>query len=281
MCLIVLSNSVGQVEAGHRGVVVQMGKVTGTVKGEGLYFKAPFIQTVTQLSVQTVAYEAEAESASNDLQDVYTTVTLNYKLDPNKVDSIYQSLRKQYQDRIIKPAIQESVKAVTANFNAEELITKRPDVKQKIETALRDRLSEHGILIDTLSITNFRFSDTFTASIEAKVSAAQKALEAENKLKQVEVEAQQAKALAEGQANAAIAIANGNKIAAITNAEGQAQAIKIVADQQAAANEVLNESITEILIRYNLINKLGPDIKVILLPEGQNFILGESVLGAK
>jgi regulator of protease activity HflC (stomatin/prohibitin superfamily) len=277
--LFVLSASVGQVEAGNRGVVLQMGKVTGTVRGEGMYFKLPWIQSVTQLSVQTVAYEAEAESASNDLQDVFTTVTLNYKLQPDKVATIYQTLRKDYEQRIIKPAIQESVKAVTANFNAEELVTKRPEVKQKIESSLTDRLVAHGITIDTLSITNFKFSETFTASIEAKVSAAQKALEAENKLRQVQVEAQQVKAKAEGDAQAAIAMANGNKLANITNAEGQAQAIKIVADQQAAANNVINASITEQLIRYNLVNKLSPSINTIVLPAGQDFILGESILG--
>lgn len=277
---LLLANTVGQVEAGNRGVVLQMGKVTGTVKGEGLYFKMPFVQSITQMSAQTVAYAAESEAASNDLQDVFTTVTLNYRLDPAKVASIYQTLRKDYEERIIKPAVQESVKAVTANFNASDLVTKRPEVKQKIESSLTDRLAKHGILIDTLSITNFRFSETFTVSIEAKVSAAQKAQEAENKLLQVKVEAEQAKALAEGQAQAAIANAEGSRQAAILNAEGQGQAIKIVADQQAAANDVLNASITEQLIRYGLVNKLGPDIKVIILPAGQDFILGQDVLGS-
>lgn len=276
---IVLAGSIGQVDAGSRGVILQMGKVTGTVKGEGFYFKLPFIQSVVQMSVQTIAYEAEADAASNDLQDVYTTVTLNYKLDSSKVADVYQTLRKDYEMRIVKPAIQESVKAVTANFNASDLITKRPDVKAKIESSLRERLAVHGILIDTLSITNFNFSETFNVSIEAKVTAAQKAQEAENKLLQVRVEAEQVKVKAEGEAQAAIAMANGNKLAAITNAEGQAQAIRIVADQQAAANEVLNSSLTDILIRYGLVNKLGEDIKVIVLPAGQDFILGSDVLG--
>lgn len=273
--------SLGQINSGHRGVVLQFGRVTDRTLGEGLYFVKPFLNSVVAMDVQTHAYEAPAEAASKDLQDVNTKVTLNYYLDTKKVNEVYRNLRQDYLERIVKPAVQESVKATTAKFNAEELITERPTVKNQIETALRDRLAQHGIIMETLSITDFKFSEEFTRAIEAKVSAAQKALEAKNKLDQVKVEAEQAAAEAKGKADAAIVNAEGYKQSKILEAEGDAQATLTRAEAQAEANEMVNKTLTDDIIRYALVQKLGDDIKVVVLPSGQEFILGPEVLGGK
>jgi len=134
------------------------------------------------------------------------------------------------------------------------------------------------MIIDTVNITDFQFSSSFTASIEAKVVADQRAKEAENKLKQIEVEARQAKQYAEGQAKALIEQAEGDKQAAITRAQGEAKAILEVATAQAEANNMLNVTITDILNEYNLVNNLSPGINTIILPSGSEFILGPEVL---
>lgn len=279
----ILAGSIGQVSAGHRGVVLSFGAVTQETKGEGLYFVTPLVNTVELMDVQTHAYEAEAGAASQDLQDVHTKVTLNYTLDPAKVNLVYQTLRHEYVERIIKPAVQESVKAIIAKFDAEKLITQRPAVKAAIEAALKDRLALHGILSETISMTDFQFSRSFTDAIEAKQVAVQDALKAENKLRQIEVEARQAKQAAEGQRDADIARAQGQRQSAILKAEGEAQATVLVADAQSKANKVLADSLRNQpeLLKYVLYQKLGDDIKVIILPSGQEFILGSEVLGGK
>lgn len=270
--------SIGQIGAGHRGVVLQFGAVTERTLPEGLYFITPFAQSVEKMNVQTQAFTTPVAAASKDLQDVNTEVTLNYRLNPALVNTIYQSLRREYEPRIVMPSIQESVKAVTAQFDAEELITRRPAVKLAIEDALRGRLGSQGIELITLSITNFQFSETFSASIEAKQVAAQRALEATNRLRQIEVEAQQAKASAEGRKEAAIQEAEGARQAAILRAEGEAQAIQLTAEAQAEANRRLNETLTRQVIEYSLVQQLAPGIQTIVLPSGQEFILGEGVL---
>ncbi len=262
--------SVGQIEAGNVGVVLNLGAVTGEVKRPGPYLITPFTASVEVMDVQTHAYEASASAGSKDLQDVSSTVTLNYALNPERAPEVYQNLRRDYVERVMKPAVQESVKAITALFNAEELITERAKVKAAIQANLTERLATYDILVQTLSITDFKFSPVFAQAVEAKVAAAQRALEAENKLRQIEVEARQAKQTAEGRASAAIAEAN-----------GQAAAILTVAEAQAKANKLVNETLTDAVIRYQLVQKLGPDIKVIVLPAGQNFILGPDVLGGK
>ncbi|MFH2068193.1 MAG: prohibitin family protein [Candidatus Omnitrophota bacterium] len=186
-----LFQAVGAVPAGYRGIVLRFGGVTGRVLNEGIYLVTPLVESVVFANVQTRAYVVSATSASKDLQDVKTEVTLNYALDRTKVAGIYQELRDDYLDRVVFPAIHESVKAATADFEAEELITKRPIVKEQIEKSLGERIAEYGIVMQTLSITEFQFSPEFSSAIEEKVIASQKALKAERDLERIKIEAAQ------------------------------------------------------------------------------------------
>lgn len=183
--------AVGTVGAGQQGVQLRFGAVTGKIYPEGLYFKVPVMHQVVLMSTQIQKYTAPATSSSKDLQVVTTEVTLNYQLDAASVGEIYRTLRRAYETRIVQPYIQEAVKSVTAEYNAEELITQRPAVKAKLQDLVSERLAPLGLHVVQLSITDFQFSGGFQASIEAKVTAVQQALEAENALRRVEFEAQQ------------------------------------------------------------------------------------------
>lgn len=200
--MFILMPAVGQVSAGYRGVVLSFGAVTGQILGEGLYLVVPVANTVVGMDVQTHAYAAQASAASYDLQAVKTEVTLNYHLDPSRVAGVYQNLRQDYTARIIAPAVQESVKANTAKYPAEKLITHRELVKAGIEESLRERLAVHGIVVVATNITDFAFSKEFDLAIEAKVEAEQRALKAERDLVRIRTEAEQriAQAMAEAEA---------------------------------------------------------------------------------
>ena len=198
--LIVVAGSTGIVGAGQRGVLLRFGAVTGAIKGEGLYFKIPFAEQVVLMSTQIQKYTAAVGSSSKDLQVVTTAVTLNYQLNASSVGETYRNMRQDYENRVIQPYIQEAVKSTTANFDAEQLITRRPQVKDELQTLLAERLAPLGIRVIQLSITDFQFSSTFQDSIEAKVKAVQQALEAENALKRVQFEAQQAITRAQAEA---------------------------------------------------------------------------------
>jgi regulator of protease activity HflC (stomatin/prohibitin superfamily) len=140
---------------------------------------------------------------------VSTEVTVNYHPSPESVNTLYKEVGLDYQNRIIAPAVEEVVKQVTANYNAEELITKRPLVKSDIETEITIRLNVYNIETQVISITDFQFSSLFSQAIESKVEAEQKAQKAENDLVRIQVEAQQREALAQGVAAANIAEAEG------------------------------------------------------------------------
>jgi prohibitin 2 len=218
--VIVLSQSTVVVQAGHRGVVVYLGAVENKVLGEGVHFIIPFAEQVIQLEVRTLKFQADASAASNDLQEVATVIALNYHIDPSKANIIYQQLGADYTNRIIAPTIQESVKASVAKFNAEELITKRETAKAVIAQAIRNTLSARNILVETVFITDFKFSEAFASQIEQKVVAFQKFLTEQNNLRAVQVVANQTVVQAQAQARSNVA-----------RAEGESQAIKIITEQ--------------------------------------------------
>lgn len=199
---IALVNAFGQVPAGMRGVVTSFGAPTGEVKGEGLYAVVPLAQGVELMDVQTHAHKAPARAASRDLQEVSTEITLNFSLDPMRVVQVYRTLRRDYEQRIIEPSVQEAVKAATAQFDAERLIVEREQVRADIERILRERLLVHGILLDQMSITNFEFGQAFTEAIEGKVTATQNALKAQNEVVSAKAHADAAIAEARGKAEA-------------------------------------------------------------------------------
>ena len=216
---VVASQSAQIVESGHRGVLLHWNAIDVSVPPleEGLHFVVPFQDTIVNMEVRTLKFVTATSAASKDLQTVSTEVTVNYRPAPNSVNTLYKEVGLDYENRIIQPAVEEVVKQVTANYNAEELITKRPQVKADIEEEITIRLHVFNIDTDVISITDFQFSPLFSQAIESKVEAEQKAQKAENDLIRIEVEARQLEAQAEG-----LAAAN------IAEAYGEAAAIKII-----------------------------------------------------
>lgn len=199
--LAVLLSSFTVISVGNRGVKTRLGIVVD-VLDPGLHFKMPFIESVEVFNVQTLKEQTDALAASSDLQTVKTTIAVNYNVASDKVSDLYTRIGTSFQGVVIDPAIQEAVKAVTANYTAEELITKRPEVTDDIQTALVAKLALNDIQVTGVSIVNFDFSQNFNDAIEAKVTAEQNALAAKNKLDQVKYEAEQRVAEAQGEADA-------------------------------------------------------------------------------
>jgi regulator of protease activity HflC (stomatin/prohibitin superfamily) len=232
------------VPAGYKGVLLTWGAPSGEFD-PGLHFKLPVAQSVAIVSLQVLKAENQESAASSDLQDVSTTVALNYQVDPNYVAYIYTNFRDTNgaQSGVIAPAVQESVKAVTAKFTASDLIDKREDVRVGIQTLLSEKLNQFHILVTAVSITNFEFSPSFTAAIEAKVTQQQKALEAQNKLLQIQYEAQQQVIQAQAARNATIVTAEGAARARVIAAQAEANATIAVAQATAEQVKLINDQL--------------------------------------
>jgi prohibitin 2 len=200
----VLLNPVSIVQSGTRGVLTTFGKVDPVPLDEGIHFVMPMISRVHMIDVRLQKSEGKGVAASRDLQQVQIAAALNWRLDPALVADIFQKIGNEdaVASRVIEPAAQEATKAVSAQYTAEELVTKRIEVSQKIRDALEQRLRRHGVIVDNLAAVNYDFSQVFDKAIEAKVEAEQKKLTAERDLERIKVEAEQALAKARGEAEA-------------------------------------------------------------------------------
>ncbi len=212
LILIVAFSSFTVVSAGQTGVVVTLGAVSDDVLSEGLHLKIPFVQNIVQINNRTQKIETEGGASSKDLQVISYVVAVNYRVENKSSASLYKNVGTSYESVIITPAIQESIKAVTAQYTAEELITERQNVGIKIKEALSEKIAAYGISVEIFNIINFDFSEEFNAAVEAKQTAQQNALKAEQDLSRIEIEAKQK----------------------ITQAEAEAESIKLI--QQALAS---------------------------------------------
>jgi regulator of protease activity HflC (stomatin/prohibitin superfamily) len=206
VCIIILFiaifGSVYTIPAGYRGVLLTFGKPNMVAQGEGLHFKLPLVQQIIKMQVQTQKYDAKLTAASSDLQDVFTQIVINYHISPESAPEIYRDIGLDYSDKIIYPLEQEANKASTAKFIATDLINKREEVRSQMEALLREKLAPRGIVVESISIVDFKFSPTFSAAIENKVTQEQNALAEKNKLQAVQFQAQQRVAQAQGEADA-------------------------------------------------------------------------------
>jgi len=188
--------------AGERGVILNFGAVQPSVYDEGLHLRVPIMQRIIKIDVKVHKSQTDAESVSKDLQDTRSTIAVNYHILPEKANWIYQNIGTEYKERIIDPAVQEVVKAITAKFTAVELITQREKVRSEIKDLLRQRLVTYNIVVDDFSIVNFSFSQQFTQAIESKQTAEQLALKAQRDLERIKIEAEQKVASAKAEAEA-------------------------------------------------------------------------------
>lgn len=237
VAVIVLSDAFVVVDAGHTGVVMTLGKVSESVLSEGLHVKAPFVQNVYVMSNKIQMLQVDAAAVSKDLQSVSSSVAVNYRIGSNASAKVYQNIGVDYQNVVLLPAIQESMKSVSASYTAEELITLRAQVGEEIKGTLESKVSEYGIVIEKFNIVNFDFSAEFNAAIEAKQVA-------EQNLIKVQTEQQQAIVIAEAEAKKKL-----------ITAEAEAEATLKKAEAQAEANRLIAQSLTEQVLEAQKIEK--------------------------
>lgn len=199
-----LASTIVIVPAGYMGVLMRFGAVRGEYVS-GIHLIAPYINSVELMEIRTQKESSEATAASRDLQIVTTSLALNFHVDPSRVAKLYQNVGTDYKARIIDPAVQESIKMVTAKFTAEELIKNRAAVKAEVESDITKRLEAYDLVVEPagLSITNFNFSNEFNTAIEAKQVAQQEAEQQKYVLQKAELERQTAVTRARGISEAA------------------------------------------------------------------------------
>lgn len=243
---LVIINPFYEVNAGYTGVLLRFGAVKSAALSPGLHFATPISETIVQVSNQPQTVTSNETASTHDLQNVTSSVAVTFQIDPNGVGAFYNKFRtfSALYNRVIVPSVSNDVKAVTAQYNAEELITRRDTVDSEIQNLITSSLKPYNITVDAINVTNFAFSEAYSTAIENKQVAQQQALQANYVLQQVQINAQQQVVKAKASADAAVETAN-----------GEAKSLLITATAQAKANDLVAQSLTPVLLQQKAISQ--------------------------
>lgn len=200
LLLLLILGSIGTVPTGNVGIKVRFGAVQNDVLAEGLHFKIPLVESVKKMDCRTKRADVNGEGASKDLQTITSYIAMNYKVEQEKASNLYKTIGENYEEVVIRPAMQDAMKATLAQYTAEELITKRTEVAYNLQETLEAKLKGRGIIVENASIVNLTFSEAYDQAIEAKQVAEQEAKKAQQELEKAKIEAE--KKIVEAQAEA-------------------------------------------------------------------------------
>jgi regulator of protease activity HflC (stomatin/prohibitin superfamily) len=246
LILLAIINPFVQVSSGYVGVLSNFGSVQPNPLYPGLHVAIPFYQTISSVSVQPQTVSSDESASTHDLQLVNTSIAVTFHVNPDSAPLFFQNFRDfdTLGSRIIAPAVSNDVKAVTANYDAEELVTKRDIVAEQIKAQIISSLAPYHLTVEAVNVANFAFSDAYTQAIEQKQVAQQQALQAQYTLQQTQITAQQQVVQAKAQADAAVA-----------TAQGQAEALLLTAQAQAKANGLIADSLTPTLLQQKALDR--------------------------
>lgn len=195
--LIIIKGLFFTIPTGYVGIKTRFGKAQEGVIGEGLNFKLPFVENIIKIDCRTKKIEVMSEASTKDLQTVTTSIAVNYNVNKETANKLYREIGIEYENIIITPAILESIKSSMAKYTAEELITKRGEVSNQIQTTLIDKISDRGFLVTEFNITNLDFSPEYDQAIEAKAVKQQEVVTAQAELERQQIQNEQEISIAE------------------------------------------------------------------------------------
>ncbi len=232
------------VRAGYVGVVYQFGNIVGQTEA-GLVTTWPW-QNVQEANVQVQrAQFSDLEAFSAETQDVFIVATINYRVDPVSIQDLYRGVGPNYFEKLIPTRVNQLFKDETVKYRAVSIAPNREKIRRSVRERLATELAKYSIQVEDLLVDNIKFSPEFTQAIEDKQIATQQAQAAQNRVREAKFKAQQV----------------------IEQAQGEARAFRIK-----------NRTLTPLVVQQNAIDKLNPNIEVLILPSGSNFLLPAGLL---
>ena len=200
ICFIILCNPFVMVGPGERGIKITLGHVQPESFGEGLHTICPFVQKFRTMDVKTQRNTKTTAVYTKDIQQARITYVLNYNVQPDSVNKLFQQVGLDYESKILIPVVEGTIKDIIGKWNAQDLIANRERATGDILVKLQATLKDNYIDITDFQMTEINYSEVFERAIESKVTAEQEALKAKNKTVQVQEEAKQKVIAAEAEA---------------------------------------------------------------------------------
>lgn len=248
----VLNSSLYTVDGGQRAVLFDRfrGVIDDTV-GEGTHFLVPWLQKPFIFDIRTRPHTFSSVSGTKDLQMVHLTLRVLSRPEVSRLPDIFKTLGLEYDEKVLPSIGNEVMKAVVAQFNADQLLTERPQVSALVRESLIRRAKDFNIVLDDVAITHLSYGAEFSKAVEQKQVAQQEA----ERSKFVVMKAEQ------------------ERRAAIIRAEGESESAKLISDATAAAGMGLIE-LRRIEASREVASTLAKTPNVAYLPKQGNMLLG-------
>lgn len=285
LVLSMLNASLVFIEPQDTGVVISLFSRDGYREQpmrSGLHFIVPLAERVEHYPIFWQNYTMSNEplegdkvgddsiaARTSDGQLVYLDCSVIYRIDANEVVRLHIDLQDRYVEDFIRPVLRGIVRTEVSQFTADEVnSSQRKNLELNLDELLREALGEKGMVLDRFLLRNVAFSPEYTNAIEAKQVAEQERV-------QREYEAEQIRQLAQGQSDKFRIEAEGRASALVLEGQAEADVIRLKADAQAEALRLINEILSQNrdLITYQYVDKLGPGVQVMLVPNDNPYLL--------
>jgi len=202
---------------------------------------------------------------TKDGQMVYVDATVIYSINPAHAVSLYKTWRNGYEEGLVRPQSRGVIRDVSSQFGVEEIVSsRRAEMEKLITDQLATIFEENDLILQDFVLRNIRFSDEYAQAVEQKQIAEQQAQQAKFVVEQKKQEAEQARQTAQGTADAMVISAKGQADSRLIQAEAEAKALQMIAD-------VIKSNPN--LLQYEYIQKLSPNVQMMLVPSNAPFIL--------
>lgn len=272
VAIILAFSMIKTVPTGYTGILTTFGKVEPNTVSAGVHVIAPW-QKIVKLDNRTQKVSVETDTFSKDIQQVKVSLAVNFCIDQATAQELYKTVGVNYYESVVLPRILENVKAVVAEYSAENLVAKRGELSDEILTRLTDDAAAYGINIISISVEDIDFTDEFTDAVERKQVASQNKLAAETEQAQKTMEEQAAadRAVISAKAKAEQDVIAANAELEVTKI--QAEAALYAGEKEAEMNKRIAESLTPNLVKYYYIKQWEGVLPKTVLGEDNSFMI--------
>jgi regulator of protease activity HflC (stomatin/prohibitin superfamily) len=292
LALSTVSSGIVFIPPQERGVVISAVAPKGyreEALQPGLRWIVPFFESVVTYPISSQTYTMSIATSEGQLQgddsiaartsdgqEIYVDASVIYAINPGDVVKVHIIWQSRYSDDLVRPLSRGIVRDIVSQFGVEEVVSsQRLVMTDQIRQQMTTRLAENGLILVDFILRNITFGAEYAASVEQKQIAEQQAQQAFFVVEQRAQEAEQARQVAEGLADAAVIASQGQAQAVVIQATADAEARVIQANAEAEALGLIADALRDNpdLLLYQYINNLSPNIRVMLVPNDNPYLL--------